>query len=232
MSSGLVSDRVRREWSLRVVAEYTSAAVTSHLTWWLVQLGTSPDLIEAALDITRDELEHARLAHRVCIEAGAPQRAVIPGEQLSLPRSKDPLLADVVRACVREFCINETLAVPLFRAMRSCTTVTVAREALDRVLLDEVRHRDFGWALLQWLVEHDGDVVRPIAKAEAERELARREALCCSMATGPSSRPLDPADAGWGLIEGSDYGRVFARCRSRDLLPRFAGVGLDLDTDA
>jgi hypothetical protein len=77
--------------------------------------------------------------------------------------------------------------------------------------------------------QHSGP--RP-AKAEAERELARREALCRSMATGPSSRPLDPADAGWGLIEGSDYGRVFARCRSRDLLPRFAGVGLDLDTDA
>ncbi|MFT3922445.1 MAG: hypothetical protein QM778_07925 [Myxococcales bacterium] len=37
----------------------------------------------------------------------------------------------------------------------------VARTALDRILRDEVRHREFGWAPLAWLLETPlGDAFR------------------------------------------------------------------------
>jgi len=42
--------------------------------------------------------------------------------------------------------------VPLFGHLRAPCTEPVARAALDRILRDEVRHRDFGWDLLDWLV--------------------------------------------------------------------------------
>ena len=48
------------------------------------------------------------------------------------------------------FCLGETAAVRLFHRMRVQCSVPVARAALDRVLRDEARHRDFGWALLEW----------------------------------------------------------------------------------
>ena len=39
------SNAVRAEWARRVEAEYRSAAITQHLTLWLIQMGASPDLI-------------------------------------------------------------------------------------------------------------------------------------------------------------------------------------------
>jgi hypothetical protein len=223
------SERVQREWSRRVEAEYASAAITTHLAWWLIQIGASADLIEAGLDVTRDELAHARLSHRVCIDAGMTTTLhPIPRERLALPTAGGDLLGDVVRGCVRSFCINETLAVPLFRAMRDDAEIPVACEALDRILVDEVRHRDFGWRLLEWLVDQHGDDVRTTAGVEARRELERREALCASMSTGASAIPLQPTEAAWGLIEGPNYGPIFARCRQRDLEPRFNRLGIPL----
>ena len=41
------SDRVRGEWRARIAAEYGSAAITQHLVLWLIQIGASPDLIDA-----------------------------------------------------------------------------------------------------------------------------------------------------------------------------------------
>ena len=62
-----------------------------------------------------------------------------------------------MRIAVRVFCLGETVAVPLFRHLRERCTTPLAKEALDRILRDEVRHRDFGWDLLDWLL------VSPIA---------------------------------------------------------------------
>src|SRR5690606_29897147 len=59
---------------------------------------------------------------------------------------------DVLRVAVEMFCLGETVAVRLFSRLREQTTVPVARAALDRILRDEVRHREFGWALLAWLL--------------------------------------------------------------------------------
>lgn len=56
----------------------------------------------------------------------------------------------------RVFCLGETVAVRLFKRLREGATVPVARAALDRVLTDEVRHRDFGWLLLEWLTQTGG----------------------------------------------------------------------------
>ena len=222
--SGPASERVQREWSARVAAEYTSAATTAHLVLWLIRIGASPDLIELCLDITRDELAHARLSHEVCVAAGVETQRAIPQEQLALPRASGAnLLDDVVRGCVRCFCINETVAVPLFRAMREAATVEPACAALDQILVDEVRHRDFGWRLLEWLVQTHGDPIRDTAAAEARREIDRRESLGRSMA---SAAPLGPADATWGLIAGPAYGEIFARCRSRDIDPRFSRLDI------
>ena len=53
------TDAVRSEWLRRVEAEYRSAAITQHLTLWLIQIGASPDLLRAGLRIAGDELTHA-----------------------------------------------------------------------------------------------------------------------------------------------------------------------------
>ena len=59
------------------------------------------------------------------------------------------------------FCLGETVAVPLFSHLRERCTESLPRAALDRILRDEVRHRDFGWDLLDWLCTSSiGDEVK------------------------------------------------------------------------
>jgi len=148
------SDAVRAEWARRVEAEYRSAAIAQHLTLWLIQMGASPDLIQDGLRIVADELVHAELSHAVFGAAGGQSLQPIARESLALKvRPDESLEALVLRYGVDMFCLGETVAVPLFKVLREDCVVPAAREALDRVLKDEVRHRDFGWTLLEYLLE-------------------------------------------------------------------------------
>src|SRR4051794_32589669 len=146
VSDGLA--RVRHEWRARIAAEYTSAAITQHLVLWLIQAGAPPDLIDAGLVIVADELVHSRMSHEVYVAAGGTAPPAIDREQLGLARRSPHLELDILRVAVRVFCLGETVAVPLFSHLRAGTTEPIARAALDRILVDEVRHRDFGWDML------------------------------------------------------------------------------------
>ncbi|MEX1365633.1 MAG: ferritin-like domain-containing protein, partial [Nannocystaceae bacterium] len=137
---------------------------------------------------------------------------------------------DVALHGVEVFCLGETVAVPLFVTMREHCTVQVARQALDRIVRDEVRHREFGWALLDWLLEAAGGPIRERVQAELPRMLARVRANYGQ--PEPGQRPAseaDPSEAAWGLLPVPRYAQVLERCIERDYRPRFAQRGLSLD---
>jgi len=218
------SARVRAEWQRRVHVEYRSAALTQHLTLWLLQVGASPDLIREGLVIVDDELAHAELSHLVALEAGGAA-STIDRAQLVLGRDESvPLEHDLVRACVGVFCLGETAAVPIFRGLREACTVPVARRALDRVLRDEVRHRDFGWRLLGWLIERpDGARVRCFVEAELPAMFA---ALRETYSPPGSEKRSDwkrcfGAERAWGLMPMVMYRDAVERALERDFVPRF-----------
>ncbi len=221
------SDAVRGEWLRRVEAEYHSCAFAHHLTLWLIQIGASPDLISAGLRIAADELAHAQLSHEVYRAAGGSETPQLLRERLLLSRDDAaPVEHDVLRACVELFCLGETVAVPLFKELRQRATVPTARATLDRVLVDEVRHRDFGWSLLEWLLSTPlAPSLRPLIEAELPQMLAR---LCASYGRGAAgvdvALELDVTaeDRAWGLMPASIYDAVLRRTFSRDFAPRFA----------
>jgi hypothetical protein len=222
------SDLVRGEWLRRVQAEYTSAAVSQHLGLWLLQIGASPDLIRLALRVVTDEIEHARLSHAVYVRArgaGAPR---LEREHLELSRSAgEPLERDVARVALSVFCLGETVAVPLFRRMREGCRVKVARRALDRVLRDEVRHRDFGWLLLDWLLAQPfaGDV-RALAAAELPGMFGRLSRMY-GFAEGEQNPALPAEDRAWGLMSPAEYWIEARRTLERDWAGRFGDRGID-----
>jgi hypothetical protein len=244
---------VRREWLRRVEAEYRSAALMQHLTLWLIQLGTSPDLVRAGQRIVRDELVHASMSHRVYRAAGGQGKSRIERESLELARTPGaPLEDDVARTCVDLLCLGETAAVRLFAELRRRCDVPVARRALDRVLRDEVRHRDFGWTLLGWLLEspQHGARLRRLVAAELPASFARvrsvygpsearasarsREALELPKGRLGSLRSASRAsttvprgDTRWGLMPASRYGEVLERTFEREYIARFARLGID-----
>ncbi len=228
MKRRAASAQVQVEWLRRVEAEYRSAALAQHLGLWLLQIGASPDLVRASQRVARDEIIHASHARRVHAAAGGSDAAVLDRATLALGRHPtDALELDVARACVEVFCLGETVAVPLFAALRAGCTVPVARAALDRVLRDEVRHRDLGWDLLGWLLEQpSGAAIRRTVEADLPAMLAR----LVSGYASPETRALDdvPAEGrAWGLMSGARYAALLSRLFARDHLPRFARLGID-----
>lgn len=224
----VATERVREEWRARIAAEYTSAAMTQELVLWLIQAAAPPDLIEAGLAIVADELVHSRMSHEVYLAAGGTLPPAIDREQLGLARTSPQLEVDILRAAVRVFCLGETVAVPLFSHLRSRCTEPVARAALDRILRDEVRHRDFGWDLLDWLstILDAPALVTPTLPAML-RDLEG------SYGTGNPTVATDdgemtPAERAWGLAPPRDYAAILAETVEKDYRPRFAARAIEM----
>lgn len=234
------SDAVRDEWRNRIAAEYGSAAITQHLTLWLIQVGASPELIDDGLRIVKDELEHARLSHEVYAAAGGAEPPALDRANLALYRRGDqPLELDLLRAAIQIFALGETVAVPLFKHLRAGTTVPTARVALDRILRDEVRHRDFGWTLLDWFLTTPlaPDVPAlvaadlPMMFAGLERNYGQADFGAGKGVVPAAARaeppPFAPADRAWGLAPPHEYAGILERTFERDYLPRFRARGID-----
>ncbi len=225
----IASAQVIEEWQRRIAAEYRSAAITQHLTWWLTQIGASPDLILAGLRIAADELAHAQLSHCVVVAAGgSAEPLLLSRDDFSLPALQGEALEhSVLRACVGIFCLGETVAVPLFKELRAECTVAVARRALDRILRDEVRHRDFGWALLTWLLDtpHAPALRLQLAKELPDLFRVLRDSYA-PLSDAPDTE-VEPAERAWGLMSTALYRQALERTFERDYLPRFERLQID-----
>jgi hypothetical protein len=225
------SHAVREEWRARIAAEYTSAAITQHLVLWLIQAGAPPDLIDAGLVIVADELVHSRMSHEVYVAAGGTAPPAIDREQLGLARRSPQLELDILRVAVRVFCLGETVAVPLFSHLRAGTTEPIARAALDRILVDEVRHRDFGWDMLDWLLSTPlADEVPALVAAELPAMFLELEGTYGrdNEVVAGDTGDLPAADRAWGLAPPRDYAQILARTIEKDYRPRFAARDITL----
>lgn len=211
------------EWGRRTEVEYRSAAITQTFVLWLIQVGASPDLVRAGLRIVEDEIDHAALSHEVYVAAGGTSPPVLDRAELRLEAISADLETDVLLACVRTFCLGETVAVPLFRNLRRGCTCAVARTALDRILRDEGRHSAFGWKALDWFLDAWGDdlVTETIAP-----ELDHMVNDLRTVYRACEDDSFDEADRPWGLAPSSEYASIVERTITHELLPRFAKRGL------
>jgi len=219
-----VSERVRGEWRARVAAEYGSAAITQHFVLWLMQAGAPPDLIDAGLAIVADELVHSRMSHEVYVAAGGSDPPAIDQSTLGLVRRRDALLDDVLATCLRVFCLGETVAVPLFKHLREPCSEPSARAALDRILRDEVRHRDFGWDVLDWLITIDAARVRAFAKDALPKMFDDLRASYGedNAAVARDDGAMTDGERAWGLAPPREYAEILARTMDREWKPRFS----------
>ncbi len=177
--------------------------------------------------IVDDELVHAELSHEVFTAGGGDELPTIERGELELPRQPGRSLElDVTYFGVQIFCLGETVAVPLFSHMRRTCTVEPAREALDRILRDEVRHRQFGWDLLDQLLELE---MAELVVAQIERDLPAMfaELERSYGAAGGPSQPITDDDRAWGLAPPAEYAEILAETFVRDYQPRFAERGID-----
>jgi len=219
---------VQLEWLRRVEAEYRSAAITHQLTLWLLRLVAPLELVRSGLRIVEDEISHSELSHRVHTAAGGAAAVNLTPSTIGLPPpNADQLLPAVVRVTVENFCLGETVAVRLFSRLRAGCTQPDARAALDRILKDEVRHRDFGWTLLEWLLSTPKqEEVTRMAEQGLPGAFSRLRHNYAYQALGQTAPPA-PARAKWGLMPPSDYAAALEETLSKDYVPLFEEAGID-----
>jgi len=169
------------------------------------------------------------MSHRTFLGGGGEGGPRLARETLVLTRHPEaPLEHDVLRVAVEVFCLGETVAVPLFKELRERCTVPVARRALDRILRDEVRHRDFGWTLLGWLFEQPmASELRAVVEEELPRWFRRLRANYSPPPTGAGERVVTAQERAWGLMPVSLYRASVDTTLARDWEPRFARLGID-----
>jgi hypothetical protein len=220
--------RVRHEWRARVVAEYTSAAITQHFVLWLMQAGAPPDLIDDGLVVVSDELAHSRMSHDVLVAAGGEGAAPIDQADLGLSRQSQALIDDLTTSVLRVYCIGETIAVPLFRHLRARCTEPVAREALDRILRDEVRHRDFGWDVLDWLITCDASVTAKVTEQlPSISKMLQLQYGTRNRVVASDDGAIEDEDRAWGLAAPREYAEILETAIQNEYVLRFAARGID-----
>ncbi len=226
MASDPALDRVLSEWKNRVRAEYGSSGLAAQVVHWMIQCGFPEEVIAVGLRIVQDELVHARLSHDVVVDRGgedAPMSLDI--RATAAPTAPEGVLASLVDSILRNFCLGETFAVPLFHAMRATTTVPVARSALDRILKDEAVHRAFGWDALDVLLEIDGPGVRTRAET-ALPEMLRW--FHTAYGGARSQTTITETERSCGMLTGEEYAQIYQTCIDEQIRPRFARRGITI----
>lgn len=226
------TELVVHAWAGRIEAEYRSAAITQETVLWLIQVGASPDLIRAGNRIVDDELVHAEMSRRVWAAAGGLNPPVMDRSTLGLRREHTALELDVVSSIVSVFCLGETVAVRLFSHLRRRTTVAVARRAFDRILRDEVRHRDFGWLALEWILDLPGaGELRPIIERAMPAWIADLERnYGDELEDGITS--VTDSERSWGVAPWREYTAILRRTYASDFQRRFAKLGIEFTAGA
>jgi hypothetical protein len=222
----VIPDRVRHEWRARIAAEYTSAAITQQTTLWLIQAGAPPDLIDAGLAIVADELVHSRMSHEVYVAAGGSAPPALDRDQLGLARQHPTVEGDLLAVIVRVFCLGETVAVPLFRHLRERCTQEAARAALDRILVDEVRHREFGWDTLDWLFANPNAAAWVTAELPAMLAELEQSYGIGNPTIAADSGEMTELERSWGLAPPREYAEILKRTVEKDYRPRFSARGV------
>jgi hypothetical protein len=229
LPAGIFWDEVQREWRARVVAEYHSAAFTAELLHNLLQLGAPYDLLYTAHRIVKDEMIHAERSFALYTLFGGEESAIaLREETLVLPRYAAAVFDQVSCVAMHSFCLGETFAVPLFRAMSRGTTHPRAKLLLRRILTDESTHREFGWDLLDFLCETKAERVRELALEHVPRFLDEFAQGYGTLYEGEER--VREAERAYGLMPRAEYVAVFRETVEQVILPRFAKRGIDLSS--
>lgn len=219
--------RIHQEWRNRVVAEYTSAAITARVLHLAIVCGLPRPLLDTARRIVGDELDHAALSDQARVALGDDDAPLgLDVARLQPHPSPHGPLADLTEHVLGSFCIGETLAVPLFQAMRSHADHPAVQPVLTRVLRDEAVHRQFGWDALDALLTLDPDGVRARIAAHLPDRLADYQRAYHDL---PDASPLAPEERSAGLLPHATYRAVFRDTVSGVILPRLRARDIPLD---
>src|SRR5262249_54427450 len=125
--------------------------------------------LHAAQQATADEIEHARLTFSVASKF--TEQPIGPGALDLAGLTPRTDLASIAAACVRDGCLNETLASAIASAQAEHASDSELRSALERIAEDEARHAELAWRVVAWALSTKRADVRAAVVAAFETPL-------------------------------------------------------------
>lgn len=217
----------RRSWTGAAFQEHRTAAACSATLRALVEARAPLDLIAGFARFPLDELVHVELCARMAMELGGGTE--LWHERSALCADADPALPPLLRACelvVRNFCVGESLSIPMLHGAWVRATHPLPRAVLGRIVRDEAAHGVFGWTFLDWALPLLPPEGPELIRATATAAIAEVKRLWEDIRARPPV-PRATADAlGW--MASDDYLKLAARALQRRVLEPFAQRGIRL----
>ncbi|MDF2692532.1 MAG: hypothetical protein K0S65_915, partial [Labilithrix sp.] len=161
---------LRDDWTRDALLEHASIASFATFTLELLAIGAPADLVRDAQAAAADEIEHARLTFAI---ASSHSDAPIGPGALDLGGvSPSTSLAAIAAGCVRDGCVNETIASAIASAQAANAADPKLRATLERIAEDEARHAELAWRFIRWALARGGDEVRAAVDAVFEAPIA------------------------------------------------------------
>jgi len=222
--------RACEEWRRRMAFEYRSSMVFAQLAPQLHEAGSSLDAQVVMLRMAQDELRHTRTCALVLEAMGGVVAAEHDPRVSPLATHGGVMLEErALRNVLYTTCLSEMVACARFVATLDHTTDPLVREALRRLLGDEVLHGQFGFHYLAsmgpWLDEH-----REVRRS-LERYLVHAFwVLESELAPRGSFAPLTTDEKALGIGDPTLAREVFHGTIEGAVVPGLERLGLDAGT--
>lgn len=168
--------------------EHASVPAFSRVSWMLAAVGAPAELLEWCHRAALEEIEHTRLCFALAAGYGGRSHSVRSMPELVAGLGDvdgDPLVTLAVES-LSDGCQLEDFNADVAAACAHVCREPVTRGVLEQIATEERSHAEFSWAVLQWLLERDGDRIRPALNAA----LARLHAYRRPTAVGGDKRAL------------------------------------------
>jgi hypothetical protein len=152
--------------------EHASVPAFSRISWMLAAVGAPAELLAWSHRAALEEIEHAQKCFALAAGYGGVAYTVEPMPELligGLDSRADPLVT-LATESLGDGCQLEDFNADVAAECATICGDPVTRAVLEQIAREERSHAEFSWAVLQWLVSHAGDAVRP-ALADRLRRL-------------------------------------------------------------
>jgi len=162
-------------WARAAADEHASVASFARHALELMALGAPAELLAEVAVAMADEVRHAQLCAR---RAGVELAPLEAGEAVDASPEK------VLRALVREACVNETVAAAI-AAEAALHASGGDRKLLEGIARDERRHAALAWRTLRWLLQRHPELMA-VAIQEFAREVEVGDDSAYGLLDGPA----------------------------------------------
>jgi hypothetical protein len=212
-------------WTTAAFQEHRTASACCATLRALVECRAPLDVIAGFSRFPLDEVVHVELCARMAMELGGA--AEVWHEPTTMVSDARPELSPLLRACelvTRNFCVGESLSIPLLHGSWLRTTHPLPRAILGRIVKDEAAHGIFGWHFLDWALPLVDERGREMIAATATAAIGEIKKLWADV----PSRPRTNQALGW--MQPNEYLRVAERSLLNRVLRPFAERGFSLSS--